>query len=136
MEPIELAGCVILDDYGRILLLHRSRGDHEQWELPGGKVEEGEDPEETAMRELREELDLEVQLTKLLGSDTFEQDEDVYEYHWFQAEIVKGEPTVLETDSFDDVDYFELDDLPTLSLSLNMLVLYPKILSGEVSLEV
>ncbi|MDL2341908.1 MAG: NUDIX hydrolase [Patescibacteria group bacterium] len=135
MKQIELAGCVIVDDYGRILLLHRSSGKFTHWELPGGKIERDETAEEAAVRELAEELGVDVRLIGALGSDVFEQDEQAYHYHWFQAVIEGGELTIAEPDDYDDFDYFEIEDMPGLALSNNMLVLYPKIYNGEVSLE-
>lgn len=132
-NQIKLAGCVILDDYDRLLLLHRA-GDPGQWELPGGKVEAGESPELAAMRELSEELGVSVELTKKLGSETFEQDGQEYRYFWFQAKVIGGTPEVMETDAFDDLDYFEIEDLPSLSLSTNMEILGNKLLGGEISL--
>jgi 8-oxo-dGTP diphosphatase len=131
---IQLAGCVIVDDYDRMLLLHRYRDQQTQWELPGGKVEEGELAESAAVRELEEELGVQVQLVKTLGSGFFEEDENEYSFNWFQAKIISGEPTIKEPDIFDDFDYFALDDLMELSLSANMQLLEEKFWSGEVAL--
>lgn len=54
----------ILIESGRVLLTQRKRGAHlaDLWEFPGGKVEQGEDPKEALVRELREELGLEVEV--------------------------------------------------------------------------
>jgi 8-oxo-dGTP diphosphatase len=130
-----LAGCVIVDEYGRILLLHRDAGDKSCWELPGGKVERDELPESAAVRELREELGVDVRLIRNLGSGEFEANDTEYIYHWFQAGIAAGEPELMEPDKFDDFDYFELEDMLGLALSGNMQVLLPKIASGEVALQ-
>ncbi len=131
----ELAGCVVLDDYGRILLLHRSTDKLSQWELPGGKIEPDELAEQAAVRELAEELGVEVRLTRALGSGEFVHDEQEYRYTWFQAVVHAGELGVRELGLFDDFDYFEPEDMMSLALSENMQVLLPKILSGEVALE-
>lgn len=130
----QLAGCVITDDYDRILLLHRSAGTRSCWELPGGKLEHEETAEAAAVRELREELGISVRLVKSLGRETFEEDGTEYLYHWFQAVVTGGEPRVMETDKFDDLDYFDAEDLMSLALSSNMVLLYEKIVSGEVEL--
>lgn len=134
MEPTILAGCVILDDYDRILLLHRNTDRFQHWELPGGKVEPGETAEAAAVRELHEELGVGVRLLKLLGSEEFEDADGHFRYYWYRAEIRRGDPQVQEDDKFDDVDFMAFEDLPALSLSANMEVLYGKLISGEVSL--
>lgn len=58
-KPILLvAACALVDTDGRILLAQRPEGKSLAglWEFPGGKVETGETPEETLVRELEEEL--------------------------------------------------------------------------------
>jgi 8-oxo-dGTP diphosphatase len=53
-----VAACALLDADGRVLIAQRPAGKPMAglWEFPGGKVENGERPEETLIRELREEL--------------------------------------------------------------------------------
>jgi 8-oxo-dGTP pyrophosphatase MutT (NUDIX family) len=60
-------GCsvVIPDDQGRILLQKRTDGDW--WSLPAGGMDPGETPTQTAIREVREETGLEVELVRFLG---------------------------------------------------------------------
>lgn len=60
-------GAVIVRD-GRILLARRAKEPYAGWwEVPGGFVELGEHPTEAAVREVREELGIEVALTGLVG---------------------------------------------------------------------
>jgi 8-oxo-dGTP diphosphatase len=134
MDIITVAGCVLLDDYGRILLLHRKLTDSGLWYLPGGKVEEEELPESAAVRESREELGVDVRLRHLLASEAFEHEETEYLFYWFLAEIVEGEPTITQPELFDDLDYIEFEDMPSLALSAASEILHHKILSGEVDL--
>ncbi len=61
--PIVLvAAAALVDKQGRVLLAQRPEGKSMAglWEFPGGKVEEGENPEFTLMRELKEELGIET----------------------------------------------------------------------------
>lgn len=59
-----VAACALIDVEGRILLAQRPPGKSMAglWEFPGGKVEPGETPEETLVRELQEELGIVTQI--------------------------------------------------------------------------
>ena len=54
---------VLCDAHGRVLLAQRPPGKHLEglWEFPGGKLEPGESPQQALVRELREELDVQIE---------------------------------------------------------------------------
>ena len=59
---VVVAACALLDGQGAILIAKRPKGRPLAglWEFPGGKVEQGEAPEEALIRELNEELGIEI----------------------------------------------------------------------------
>ncbi|MFM2424289.1 MAG: hypothetical protein RLZZ70_680 [Candidatus Parcubacteria bacterium] len=61
--PISVKGIVFED--GKVWLRKNERN---EWELPGGKLDEGEQPEETVIREMEEELGLKVLVNKLIDA--------------------------------------------------------------------
>ncbi|MBK5567198.1 8-oxo-dGTP diphosphatase MutT [Ensifer sp. SSB1] len=73
-----VAACALVDSDGRILLAQRPEGKSLAglWEFPGGKVEAGETPEETLIRELEEELGIRTKVACLapltFASHTYE----------------------------------------------------------------
>src|SRR5690606_10560919 len=62
-----VAACALVDGDGRVLIAQRPEGKQlaGMWEFPGGKIEPGETPEETVVRELREELGIETKVACL-----------------------------------------------------------------------
>ena len=62
MKLLLVVACALIDKDGRVLIAQRPQGKAMAglWEFPGGKVEAGERPEDTLIRELREELSIEV----------------------------------------------------------------------------
>ncbi len=114
---LQLAGCVIQNDKGEILLLHRNTPNRTQWELPGGKIDPGEDPRKTAQREVGEELGVRVKIIRKAGEHEFLEDGNMMDYIWYNAAIISGEPSPIE-DKHDKVEYFSWDEL---SLMLNEL---------------
>jgi 8-oxo-dGTP diphosphatase len=105
-KKLHLAGCVILNENGELLLLHRNTSIRKQWETPGGKIENGEDAQKAAEREIEEELGVDIEIIKKLGKKDFIEDEHVMTYTWYQARVLSGKPKIMETEKFDDLKYF------------------------------
>lgn len=76
----QVTAAVIVEG-GRLLLTRRPPGDHLAglWELPGGKVELGETPEECLARELLEELAMSAEIGELLAKATYVYDHGAFE---------------------------------------------------------
>ena len=107
-----------LFDRGRLLAARRSAPPELAggWELPGGKVEPGESPEQALVRELREELGIETELLERIpGAWPLKPG---YVLHVWTARLLAGEPQPLEDHDelrwlapgeIDSVDWLELD---------------------------
>ncbi|MWV43364.1 NUDIX domain-containing protein [Paenibacillus sp. HJL G12] len=110
MNKLIGAASIILDDENKILLVKHSYGKC-NWELPGGKSEEKESAEETAVREVYEEIGLNVEIGRLMGIYY----DPHYDMHHFVF-LAKNEdtnrtprpssPEILEC------GFFPIDDLP------------------------
>ncbi|MFI6979961.1 NUDIX hydrolase [Embleya sp. NPDC050154] len=59
---------VVLDDHGRLLMIHRT--DNDLWAIPGGGHDIGESIADTVIREVREETGIDVEVTDLVGTYT------------------------------------------------------------------
>lgn len=116
MNIRKAAGCIIIKE-GKIALLHRKS--RNWYELPGGKVEEGETEETAAVREIREELLCDVQIIKKIGSDYCSTKKGEVVYTWFLAETT-DEPQVGEPDIFDELKYFSFEDMTKAPMSTNI----------------
>ena len=66
MKTIEVVAAIIIRN-GEVFATQRGYGEwHGWWEFPGGKMEKGESPQEALKREIREELDAEIEVGDLL----------------------------------------------------------------------
>ena len=72
MKTVRVVAAIIIEN-GKVFATQRGYGEFKDgWEFPGGKIEPNETPEEAIVREIKEELDTEVEVLELL--DTVEYD--------------------------------------------------------------
>ena len=96
MKTIRVVAAVIKDG-DKIFATQRGYGDLKGgWEFPGGKIEEGETPQEALKREIMEELDTEISVGELI--DTIEYDYPTFHLSMdcFWCEIIKGDLVLKE----------------------------------------
>lgn len=101
------AFAVIFDDQEQVLLCHRR--DIDAWNLPGGGVEQGESPWDAVLREVREEVRLEVEVVRLTGLYWKPDDNEIV--FNFECRSTGGSPST--SDEADEVSYFALSEIPT-----------------------
>lgn len=90
MKTVRVVAAVIRKD-DKIFATQRGYGEFKDgWEFPGGKIEDGETPEQALGREIREELNTEIQVGKLI--DTIEYDYPKFHLSMdcFWCEIMQG----------------------------------------------
>lgn len=73
MRAIMVVTCAVIEKAGKILIARRKRGDHMggKWEFPGGTVERDETPEQSLMRELKEELGVDIGVDEFICSSQY-----------------------------------------------------------------
>jgi 8-oxo-dGTP diphosphatase len=116
-KSIEVVAAVIRDG-DRIFATQRGYGDFKDgWEFPGGKTEQGETPEQALIREIREELDTEIQVGDLLETVEYDYPKFHLTMHCFWCEVVQGNLVLREAeaakwltkDTLDSVDWLPAD---------------------------
>lgn len=107
-----VAACALIDDRKRVLIAQRPKGKSLAglWEFPGGKIESGESPEDTLIRELSEELAIKI-VAANLSALTFASHR-YPDFHLLMPLFVcrkwQGEPTPLENQAIAWVSMAEL----------------------------
>ena len=102
MKTIKVVAAVICDsikDKKQIFATARGYGEFKgQWEFPGGKIEEGETPQQALVREIQEELEVTIQVGDLI--DTIEYDYPTFHLSMecFWCEVVEGTIKLLEAE--------------------------------------
>ncbi|WP_298829141.1 NUDIX hydrolase [uncultured Planococcus sp.] len=89
------AAAIVLNDQGEILLI---KGPRRGWEMPGGQVEEGESLKGAAVREVKEETGIEIEVVKFCG--VFQNVEDSICNTLFLAKPIGG----IETTSAESLE--------------------------------
>lgn len=102
----------IIEKDGKILIARRKSGKciGANWEFPGGKLEDGETLEECLKRELKEELDIEVEIGDYVASSPFFCGDNHIELVAYRVKYLSGEITLADHEEVQWVTVKELSD--------------------------
>lgn len=122
-NPIVGVACIVMDDKNRILLGRRAGGKYKGlWCIPCGYVEYEEDVHEAAIREFKEETNLDIQLIRVYSVNSNFHDPKKHTVGvWFLARITGG--ALKAGDDLDAAEYFELNNLPPLAFPTDHIVI-------------
>ena len=110
MKTIEVVAAIIKKD-DKIFITKRSYGEFiDMWEFPGGKVEVGESREEALIREVKEELELDINNLEYLTTVDYDYPNFHLTMHCFICEICGGE---LVLNAHNDAKWVSLEELST-----------------------
>lgn len=111
MKSIHVAAAVITEG-NRIFTACRGYGEFKgRWEFPGGKIKEGETPEDALRREIKEELAADIAVEDFLGTVNYDYPDFQLTMECFLCHVVGGTLTILEHSAFRWMEKAELDTI-------------------------
>ena len=92
MDKFDVVAAIIIKN-DKYFIAQRNRNKHMglSWEFPGGKVEKGETFEIALKREIKEELNIDINIHKKLGEENYKDDKINVKLHYFICSHISGE---------------------------------------------
>ncbi len=120
MKKIEVVAAIIQKDR-KIFATQRGYGEFKDgWEFPGGKIESGESPQQALVREIREELDTEIEVGELIETVEYDYPQFHLTMHCFWCTIKSGELILKEHEAAKWLTAEELESVDWLPADLGV----------------
>ncbi|MBR3513645.1 MAG: (deoxy)nucleoside triphosphate pyrophosphohydrolase [Bacteroidaceae bacterium] len=113
MKQIEVVAAIIHDSEGRIFATQRGYGEWKDWwEFPGGKMEEGETPEEALKREIWEELETRIVVERFVETVEWDYPQFHLTMHCYLCHVESGH---LELKEHEAAKWLSKDELESVN---------------------
>ncbi len=123
MKTVNVVAAIIRDG-NKIFATQRGYGEFKDgWEFPGGKVEEGETPQEALKREIEEELETEIEVGDYLTTIEHNYPKFHLSMKCYWARIIEGKPVLLEHEAARWLSREELDSVAWLPADVTIIEL-------------
>ena len=121
MKTIRVVAALIFHG-GKLFATQRGYGDwRDYWEFPGGKIEPGETPEEALVREIREELDTEIEVGEKLADIEYDYPDFHLSMSCFSCRVLSGSLILKEHESAGWIPPEDLETLRWLPADLELI---------------
>ena len=132
MKTIRVVAAVIRSE-DKIFATARGYGEFKgQWEFPGGKIEQGETPEEALVREIKEELEIEIKVGEIIYTIEYDYPTFHLSMDCFWGEIIKGDLILKEAEDARWLTMDQIYDVKWLPTDIIIIDLIKKQMSKEI----